>query len=45
MTPGFSIGGALAVQERTISAARSRKSPVGTPIAAAGAMPKSDNTE
>jgi len=38
-------GGALAVQERTISAARSRNSVVSMPIAAAGAMPKSDSTE
>ena len=45
MTPGFSTGGALTAQERTISAARSRKSDVAMPIAAAGTMPKSDNTE
>ncbi len=44
-TPGFSTGGALAAQERTISAARSRKSRVSRPIAAAGTMPKSDSTE
>ena len=45
ITPGFSTGGALAAQERTISAARSRKTRVSMPIAAAGTMPKSDSTE
>ena len=45
ITPGFSTGGALAAQERTISAVRSRKVRESMPIAAAGTMPKSDSTE
>ena len=45
MTPGFSTGGALAAQERTISARPFEKVPMSMPIAAAGTMPKSDSTE
>ncbi len=45
ITPGFSAGGALAAQERTISAVLSRKARISTPIAAAGAMPKFESTE
>ena len=45
MTPGFSTGGVLAAQDRTISAVLSRKARGSTPIAAAGTMPKSDSTE
>ncbi len=45
ITPGFSTGGALGAQERAISAVLSRKARGSTPIAAAGTMPKFDNTE
>ena len=45
ITPGFSIGGVFAVHDRTISAVLSRNARGSTPIAAAGTMPKSDNTE
>ena len=45
MTPGFSAGGELGAQERTISAVVSRNFRGGMPIAVAGTMPKFDSTE
>ena len=42
---GVLAGGALAAQERAISAVRSRKALTSMPIAAAGTMPKLDSTE
>jgi hypothetical protein len=44
ITPGFSEGGALGAQERTISAVLS-KTPWAMPIEVAGTMPKLDSTE
>src|ERR1700693_385985 len=45
MTPGFSEGGELCAQERTISAVVSRNFRGGMPVAVAGTMPKFDSTE
>ena len=44
-TPGFSAGGALAQQERTIAVVASRNLGTSRPMAAAGTMPKSESTE
>ena len=44
-TPGFSPGGTLGPQDRTINCADVSKLSMSIPIRAAGTMPKSDRTE
>ena len=45
ITPGFSDGGELGAQERTISAVVSKNCRGGMPMQVAGTMPKFDSTE
>ena len=44
-TPGLTLGGTSAPQDRTIFIVEISNAPASTPMVAAGTKPKSDNTE